>query len=105
MNYNEFENCGVKRSLDLLSGKWKPLILHHLFQEKEIRFIELWRKMPRVSKKVLLEQLKQLEENNIIERIEFNDFPPKVFYKIHEEAKELGNLLKTLDDFGNKHIN
>lgn len=72
---------------------------------KKIRFIELWRFIPRVSKKVLLEQLKQMEEDNIIERIEFNDFPPKVFYKIHEEAKELGSLLKTLDDFGNKHIN
>tara|TARA_R110002049_G_scaffold47793_7_gene138020 strand:- start:281 stop:592 length:312 start_codon:yes stop_codon:yes gene_type:complete len=100
MNYKEFENCGVKRSLDLLSGKWKPLILHHLFQEKEIRFIELWHKMPRVSKKVLLEQLKQLEDNNIIERIEVNEFPPQVYYGLHKNSNGLGEILLVLDNWG-----
>ncbi len=100
MNYEEFENCGLKRSLDLLSGKWKPLILYHLFKQKEIRFIELWRCMPKVSKKVLLEQLKQMEENKIVKKIEKNGFPPEVYYQMHEESKELGSILLALDNWG-----
>ena len=100
MNYTEFEQCGLKRSLDLLSGKWKPLILHHLFHEKEIRFIELWRKMPKVSKKVLLEQLHQMQEHHIIERIEKNGFPPQVYYRLHRDTKELGPALQILDRWG-----
>lgn len=100
MNYKEFENCGVKRSLDLLSGKWKPLILHHLFQEKEIRFIELWRKMPRVSKKVLVEQLQQMQEHHIIERIELKGFPPQVYYRLHQDTQPLGPALQILDGWG-----
>lgn len=102
MQLEEFESCGLKRSLDLLSGKWKPLILYHLFNQDEIRFTDLWRSMPRVSKKVLLEQLKQMEENRIVKRIEKKGFPPQVFYKLHEESRELGDILLALDDWG-KH--
>ena len=100
MNYTEFEQCGLKRSLDVLSGKWKPLILHHLFQEKEIRFMELWRKMPRVSKKVLLEQLQQMQEHRIVERMDQNDFPPQVSYRLHQDAQSLGPVLQMLEAWG-----
>ena len=100
MKYEEFENCGLKRSLDMLSGKWKPLILYHLFREKQIQFIELWRCMPRVSKKVLLEQLRQMEENKIVERIEKNGFPPRVYYQLHQESEELGSTLEALNNWG-----
>ncbi|EJL75869.1 winged helix-turn-helix transcriptional regulator [Chryseobacterium populi] len=79
MNFEEFKNCGLRRSLDMISGKWKPLILFNLYEDKEIRFVELWRRMPRVSKKVLAEQLKQLEEDQIIQRIEVYNFPPEVY--------------------------
>ena len=102
MNYEEFENCGLKRSLDLLSGKWKPLILYHLFKEEKVQFIDLWRCIPRVSKKVLLEQLKQMEENKIIQRIEVNGFPPQVYYKLHDQSKDLGPILLALDNWGQK---
>jgi len=100
MNYKDFENCGLKGSLQMISGKWKPLILYFLFYEGEIRFIELWRAMPRVSKKVLLEQLKQLEDDGIIERIERIKFPPEVYYKLSEKGKELGPIFEALDQWG-----
>jgi DNA-binding HxlR family transcriptional regulator len=101
MNFEEFKNCGLRRSLDFLSGKWKPLILHNLFEEDQVRFIELWRKMPRVSKKVLSEQLKQMEENNIIQRIEVYNFPPEVYYKLTDQGKKLGPILNQLHQWGN----
>ncbi|MGK6341034.1 winged helix-turn-helix transcriptional regulator [Chryseobacterium sp. DT-3] len=101
MNFEEFKNCGLRRSLDFLSGKWKPLILHNLFEEDQVRFVELWRKMPRVSKKVLSEQLKQMEENHIIQRIEVYNFPPEVYYKLTDQGKKLGPILNQLHQWGN----
>lgn len=102
MNFEEFKNCGLRRSLDILSGKWKPLIFQNLFEEEQVRFIELWRNMPRVSKKVLSEQLKQLEENHMIQRIEVYNFPPEVYYKLTDKARELGPILHQLHQWGNE---
>ncbi|CAM3021037.1 transcriptional regulator [Chryseobacterium flavum] len=101
MNFEEFKNCGLRRSLDILSGKWKPLILSCLFEEDKVRFVELWRQMPRVSKKVLSEQLKQLEENDIIQRIEVYNFPPEVYYTLTDRARKLGPILNALHNWGN----
>ncbi|UKB86224.1 helix-turn-helix transcriptional regulator [Chryseobacterium sp. MEBOG06] len=97
-----FENCGLRKSLDILSGKWKPLILHNLFEEETVRFTELWIKMPRVSKKVLSEQLKQLEEDYIIQRTEVYNFPPEVYYKLTEKGKKPGSILSELHSWGNE---
>lgn len=102
MNFEEFKNCGLRKSLDILSGKWKPLILHSLFEEEKVRFVELWRKMPRVSKKVLSEQLKQLEDDHIIQRIEVYNFPPEVYYKLTEKGEKLGPILSELHLWGNE---
>ncbi|MBK1896601.1 winged helix-turn-helix transcriptional regulator [Chryseobacterium paridis] len=101
MNFEEFKNCGLRRSLDMISGKWKPLILFYLFQKKEVRFAELWRIIPRVSKKVLSEQLKQLEEDHIIQRVEVYNFPPEVYYHLTDNALKLGPILEALDAWGN----
>ncbi|MDN5424023.1 MAG: helix-turn-helix transcriptional regulator, partial [Chryseobacterium sp.] len=87
---------------DILSGKWKPLILQNLFEEEQVRFVELWRKMPRVSKKVLSEQLKQMEENQMIQRIEVYNFPPEVYYKLTDRARKLGPILDQLHEWGNE---
>jgi DNA-binding HxlR family transcriptional regulator len=103
MNYHDFETCGLKRVLDMLSGKWKPLIMLNLFQNDQIRFIELWRNMPRVSKKVLLEQLRQMEVNGLIERLEINGFPPEVYYRLSERGRALGPNLQSLDEWGRLH--
>ncbi|MGH1516918.1 winged helix-turn-helix transcriptional regulator [Chryseobacterium sp. JK1] len=102
MNFEEFKNCGLRKSLDILSGKWKPLILHSLFEEEKVRFVELWRKMPRVSKKVLSEQLKQLEDDHIIQRIEVYNFPPEVYYKLTEKGEKLGPILTELHTWGSE---
>lgn len=104
MTFEEFKNCGLRKTLDMISGKWKPLILSNLFEEKEIRFVELWRKMPKVSKKVLSEQLKQMEEDHIIQRVEVYNFPPEVYYKLTDQAMKLGPILNELHQWGNEHV-
>ncbi|MEQ8524698.1 helix-turn-helix domain-containing protein [Gracilimonas sp.] len=100
MNYKDFENCGLNKALDMISGKWKPLILYFLFHQGEFRFNELWRSMPKVSKKVLSEHLRQMEAHDLIIRYELNGFPPEVYYNLSEKGKSLGPILSALDDFG-----
>jgi len=100
MDYKDFENCGLKKALNMLSGKWKPMILHYLFHYGEFRFNDLWRSMPRVSKKVLADPLLQMESKGIIKRRETKGFPPEVHYRLTEKGKALGPILAALEKFG-----
>lgn len=100
MNYKDFENCGLKRALDMVSGKWKPMVLYFLFHGGEFRFNDLWRAMPKVSKKVLTEHLRQMEAQDLIVRKEVNGFPPETYYNLSDKGKSLGPILSALDKFG-----
>lgn len=84
----------------MLSGKWKPLILHFLFHEGGFRFNDLWSSMPRVSKKVLIQHLRAMEEKGLIVRIQKNGFPTEVYYDLSEKGKTLGPILKAMNEFG-----
>jgi len=102
MKYKDFQNCGLKRALDMISGKWTPPILYFLFNNQEMRFNDLWRSIPKLSKKVLSEHLKQLEHVGLISKREVDSFPIEVYYSLSEKGKLLGNILSDLDDFGSK---
>jgi DNA-binding HxlR family transcriptional regulator len=101
--YHEVEFCATKVALGLLSGKWKPIIFFHL-ASGSLRFTELWRAIPRVSKKVLLEQLRQLEDAGIVERTVHNGFPPEVTYHLTPKGAELAPILQRLDQWALTHI-
>jgi DNA-binding HxlR family transcriptional regulator len=103
MSYKQFKHCGLNVALDVLSGKWKPIILYHLFHQKEMRFTELWRIIPKVAKKVLLEHLKQMEVHGLIIREEKHTFPPEVYYKITDKGKALGPALAALELWANEY--
>jgi DNA-binding HxlR family transcriptional regulator len=103
MNYNQFKHCGLDVALNVLSGKWKPIILYHLFHQEELRFTELWRIIPKVAKKVLLEHLKQMEAHELIIREERHVFPPEVYYKISEKGRALGPALAALELWANEY--
>ena len=102
MDVKNFENCGLKKALDMIAGKWKPLILYFLFYQGEFRFNDLWRSMPKVSKKVLTTHLRQMEAQGLIVRNEINGFPSEVYYDLSEKGKALGPILDALDDFGSR---
>ncbi|WP_268846245.1 winged helix-turn-helix transcriptional regulator [Flavobacterium aestivum] len=104
MNYNEFESCPLNTFFKLFSGKWKSLILYHCFKKGDIRFTELWRSIPKVSKKVLLEQLKELETSGIIQRTQINTFPPEVFYGLSEKGKSILPVISHIEDWTNTTI-
>jgi DNA-binding HxlR family transcriptional regulator len=73
---------GVAAAFGVLEGRWKMLILFHLFGGAVLRFSELERAIPAVSQKMLIQQLRQLEADGVVERIIYPEVPPKVEYRL-----------------------
>src|SRR6266849_9120627 len=69
----------AERALKVISGRWKAIILYHLFDGPQ-RLSELQRLMPEVSQKVLIQQLREMEEHGIVHREVFRQVPPRVDY-------------------------
>src|SRR4029434_8367857 len=71
---------GVEDALKVLEGRWKLIILFHLFGGRVLRFSDLERAIPAISQKMLIQQLRQMEADGIVQRIVHNQVPPKVEY-------------------------
>ncbi|MBS4205117.1 winged helix-turn-helix transcriptional regulator [Lederbergia citrea] len=97
------ERCKVDEALGILVGKWKPIILLHLFNEGTQRFSELKRLMPDITQKMLTKQLRELEEEDIIDRVVYPQIPPKVEYSISEYGKSLKPVLDIMHEWGTAH--
>lgn len=98
------ELCRVEDTLGILVGKWKPIILLHLLQEGTKRFSELKRSMPGITQKMLTKQLRELEDEDIIERVVYPQVPPKVEYSITEYGRSLEPILEAMHEWGTKHM-
>jgi len=94
--------CPVERSLEVIGGKWKIVIIFHLSGGKK-RFNELRRLMPNVSQRMLTRQLRELEEHGIIERKVYAEVPPKVEYSLTELGDSLNPILDVLHEWGSEH--
>jgi DNA-binding HxlR family transcriptional regulator len=94
--------CGLDAALFVLGGKWKPLILFHLAHGTR-RYGELRRAIGRVSDKVLIQQLKELEADGIIDRRDYGEIPPKVEYSLTAFGRTLGKALAPLCEWGTQY--
>lgn len=74
-------NCPVEATLELIGGKYKALILFHLIEGK-LRFSELQRNIPKATPKMLTQQLRELERDNLLLRTVYPVIPPKVEYQL-----------------------
>lgn len=92
----------VQTTLDVIGGKWKPLILWRLGIEI-LRFSQLSRKINGITQKMLTQQLRELEKDGLISRKVYPEIPPKVEYSITEYGKSLEPVLKSMCDWGEKH--
>ena len=79
----------VEQALKILEGRWKLLILFHLFGGKSLRFSELERAIPAISQKMLIQQLRQMENDSIVRRIVHHQVPPKVEYGLTDWGQAL----------------
>lgn len=95
--------CEIEVTLSVLNGKWKPLILYYLISDGTKRFSELKRYIQGISHKTLTVQLRQLEEDNLIERKVYMAVPIQVEYTITERGASLYEILEAMCDWGHKN--
>ena len=87
--------CPVQASINVLSGKWKVQILWHLSFGPR-RFAQLHKKLPKISEKVLTEQLRQLQSDGVLARQVTASVPPRVTYSLNSEGEKLVPLMESL---------
>lgn len=92
----------VKVTLDVMGGKWKPLIMF-LLVEETLRFSELQRNIVGITQKMLTEQLRELERDGLISRKVYPQVPPKVEYSITSYGRTLLPVLDTMHKWGKEH--
>jgi len=90
-----YVNCPVEAALDIIGGKWKAVLLLHVIEGTK-RFNELQRLVPRITQRVLTNQLRELENDGVIARTVYPQVPPKVEYSITPFGRTLEPLLKQL---------
>jgi DNA-binding HxlR family transcriptional regulator len=99
---NEIQ-CPVTAMLELIGGKWKPVILYCLRNETR-RFGEISARIPSISRKVLTDQLKELEADKLIIRKQFNEIPPRVEYSLSELGRSMAPVLAEMEKWGLENI-
>lgn len=91
--------CPVETALQFIGGKYKPIILYHLFHAT-LRFNQLRKLIPKATQKVLTQQLRELERDGIIHREVYPVVPPKTEYSITEFGKSLQPIISAMSEFG-----
>lgn len=98
----EKTHCPVTATLQLIGGRWKTIILYCLSSGTK-RFGEIAVRIPDISRKVLTEQLKELEADGIILRVQFKEIPPRVEYSLTDKGKSLSSIIRELEAWGLEH--
>lgn len=95
-------NCPMTRVMASIGTKWKPIIIYTI-GKKNVRFGQINARMGIISKKVLTEQLKELEEDGIVTRQEFKELPPRVEYTLTQKGLDLLPILNMLTRWNHKY--
>ncbi len=102
-NFNEFENsCSLKDVLDIIGGKWAMPIIYHLSKGK-MRFKELERNVDGINTRMLVKELKNMEENGILTSAIFATVPPTVEYTLTEKGLKLLPSIVSLYQWGKEY--
>ena len=96
-------DCPVEVTLSVIGGKWKPLILWHLYEGGVCRFLELQRVIPGITRKMLTQHLRELERDGVVARKIFNEMPLRVEYSLTKYGRTLRPLMHVLSEWGSKH--
>ncbi|HLZ62366.1 MAG TPA: helix-turn-helix domain-containing protein [Ktedonosporobacter sp.] len=94
--------CSVEATLDVIGGKWKGVILFHLLSGTK-RFNELHRFLPSVTHRMLVLQLRELEEAGVVHREVYPQVPPKVEYSLTPFGESLQPILLLMQQWGDQY--
>ena len=101
----ELPECPVATTVNLIGNKWKLLILRNLIYNGEQRFTDFVKSIPGISKKVLTDDLRSLENDGLVNREVFAEIPPKVVYSLSERGKSLKPILDAMFTWGTEYKN
>ncbi|MFF6805608.1 winged helix-turn-helix transcriptional regulator [Streptomyces sp. NPDC012616] len=96
--------CGIDAALDVVSGKWKGLILWELDAHRVRRFSELRRALHGVSEKMLTQHLREMENDGLVHREVYAEVPPRVEYSLTEHGHTLNEALEPLGAWGGERL-
>ncbi|WP_336775063.1 winged helix-turn-helix transcriptional regulator [Paenibacillus sp. MMO-58] len=97
----QIEVCPVTETQNVIAGKWKIIILWHLRETR--RFGELQRLVPGISKAILTSQLRELEKDQMVNRVVYQEVPPKVEYSLTEAGEQFLPILESMGVWGKKY--
>lgn len=96
---------GIDATLDVIGGKWKPLVIYQL-KDGTLRFSQLLSLVqPKITQRMLTKELRELEKDGLINRKVYAEVPPKVEYSLTEKGRTLMPILDQLCDWGYEHMN
>ena len=99
----ELPECPVATTVQLIGNKWKLLIIRNLIYNGTQRFTDFVKTVPGISKKVLTDNLRALEEDGLVIREVFAEVPPRVEYSLSELGKTLKPILDAMSDWGSAY--
>ena len=95
--------CTVELTLNIIGGKWKPIILYHLVSHGTKRFGELRQLMPNITQKMLTQQLRELEYDGLVHRCVYAEVPPKVEYSLTDFGHSIMPVMESLCHWGQSY--
>ncbi len=95
--------CPVDAALSLIGGKWKGILLYHLF-EGTLRFNAIRRRLPGLTQRMLTTQLRELEADGLVVRVVFAEVPPRVEYSLSAKGRTLEPVIMALKAWGETHV-
>lgn len=101
-DWPDTSSCMVEMTIQLISGKWKGIILYHLLDGTK-RFNELRRLIPTITQRMLTLQLRELENNHVIKRKAYPVVPPKVEYSLTEFGESLRPIILAMERWGERY--
>ncbi len=96
-------NCPVTSCMNKIGGKWKPVVFY-LINNGKNRFSLLQKVIPDISKQMLVNQLREMEEDKLIERIIFAEIPPRVEYLLTDYGKSVLPIIEVMADWGRNEL-
>lgn len=94
----------IEATLDVIGGKWKPLIIYHI-RDGPLRFSQIMKQaQPRITQRMLTKELREMERDGLVTRKVYAQIPPKVEYSLTEKGESLMPILDQLCEWGSKHM-
>ncbi len=99
---NKSQNCPAERTIELLGGRWKPLVIHWLLR-RTMRFNELQRALGGITHRTLSRTLKEMEASRLVDRIDHGEIPPRVDYTLTPLGRSLEPVLVAMHEWALDH--